>query len=262
MPQHQPHTPAAPPPPPPKIVHPETIPQDITSTYDEYRWPVVLYELEPGHGFDFAESFLQDQFEKGIYHSDSDRWDAHITAGFIKNGNRMSLLVLHNAANPFQYDPPATTTTSIGVYGMFAHEHNEIHWTTVAPSVHKWLRLSMEADLLTVKQKWFPNMKASDKRFHRAYWLAANKLPLNRILNHNMAPEEPYGVFEDNEKNNFVITEEDVQYGWDGESVSVEKSEKIWQSIVDELEGVDLADVEHVSIGGSERAFTADWFSK
>ncbi|KAI4650751.1 hypothetical protein J4E93_003108 [Alternaria ventricosa] len=258
MPQHRPHTPAAPPPPPPKIVDPETISQQITSTYDEYRWPVALYELEAGPGFDFAESWLQDQLGKGVYHSDSNRWDAHSTAGFIKNGNRMSLLVLHNAANPFQYDPPATSTTSIGVYGLFAHEHNEIHWTTIAPGVSKWFTLCMNAGFLTLKQKWSPNMKASDKRFHRAYWLAANKLPLNRILNHNAAPETPYGVFEDSEKDKFVIAEQDLQHGWDGESVSVEESKKIWERIVDEMEGMDLADVEHVSIGGSERAFMAD----
>lgn len=170
----------------------------------------------------------------------------------------MSILVLHNATNPFQWDPPAKSTTSIGVYGLFAHEHKEIHWTTIAPGVPKWFNSCLNGGHLTIKQKWFPNMKASDKRFHRAYWLAANRLPLNRILNHSVAPEKPYGVLEDNGKDDFVITEEDLQHGWNGESVSVEESEKIWGRIVEETEGVNLAEVEHMSIGGSERAFIAD----
>jgi hypothetical protein len=254
--QHTPHTPTARPP-PPKIVDPESVYQPITKTYDDYRWPVVLYQLQPEKGFDFAELLLQTQLDEVFYKSDDRKWDAHTTTGFIKDGNRLSLLVLHNAANPFEWDPPAESTTSIGVYGLYAHNHNEIHWTTVEPSISEWFSSCVAQGFFTIKQKWLPDMKASDKRFHRAYWLAANRLPLNRILNHNIAPEKPYGMLEDEEEDGFAIAEGDLQHGWEGETISAEESKQVWERLVDEVEGLSLlsSDVEHMPIGGSERKF-------
>jgi hypothetical protein len=260
VPRIPPHTSAALSPPRPKIIDPETIPQHITNIYDEYKWPVKLYQLQAEKGYDFAESFLQALFVRDIYNSDRDKWHAHTTTGFIKNGNGLSILVLHNAANPFEWGIPPESTTSIGVYGLNAHEHNEIHWTTIAPRKPEWFKWCEDHGFLEMKQKWHPGMKASDKRFHRAYWLAANMLPLNRILNSSLSCEKPYGALEDSEDDRFSIAEEDLQHGWVGETVSVEESEKIWQKLVDDLEGLNLESLgfEHFPIGGSEREFMVD----
>ncbi|KAL1798628.1 hypothetical protein ACET3X_002665 [Alternaria dauci] len=263
--QHPPHTPAPLPlpPSPPNIIDPETIPQLITDNYDEYMWPVKLYQLQAGKGHDCAECFLQTHFQQNIYDSVKHKWTAHTTKGFIKDGNRFSILVLHNAANPFQWGTPPESTTSIGVYGLYAHRHDEIRWTTIAPSISKWMQSCIDQGLLAIKQEWHPDMKASEKRFHRAYWLAAKMLPLNRMLNHSRAPEKPHGLLEDGEDeegDGFVITEEDLQHEWIGETVSVEKSEKTWQKLIDQVDALDLGsgDSEHVAIGGSERAFDVD----
>jgi hypothetical protein len=258
--QHPPHTPTPLPPSSLNIIDLETIPQHITRNYDEYRWPVKLYQLQAEKDFDFAECFLENHFQQNIYDSNEHKWHAHTTKGFIKDGNRLSILVLHNAANPFEWGIPPVSTTSIGVYGLYAHEHNEIHWTTIAPSIPEWFDSCSDRGYLTVKQKWHPDMKASEKRFHRAYWLAANMLPLNRILNNSLAPEKPHGLLEDDEGDSFVVTEEDLQYKWTEGTVTVENSEKIWQKLVDEVDALSLEslDFEHLATGGSERAFVVD----
>ena len=258
--QHPPHTPTPLPPSSLNIIDLETIPQHITRNYDEYRWPVKLYQLQAEKDFDFAECFLENHFQQNIYDSDEHKWRAHTTKGFIKDGDRLSILVLHNAANPFEWGMSPVSTTSIGVYGLYAHEHNEIHWTTIAPSIPEWFDSCSDRGYLTVKQKWHPDMKASEKRFHRAYWLAANMLPLNRILNNSLAPEKPHGLLEDDEGDSFVVTEEDLQYKWTEGTVTVENSEKIWQKLVDEVDALSLEslDFEHLATGGSERAFVVD----
>jgi hypothetical protein len=259
-PQHPPHAPAPHPPSPPKVIDPETIPQHMTNNYDEYRWPVKLYELKAQNGYNFAQCFLETHFERNIYDSEEHKWHTHTTKGFIKEGNRLSILVLHNAANPFEWGVPPVSTTSIGVYGFYAHEHKEIHWTTIAPSIPEWFSSCLDQGLLTVKQKWHPDMKASDKRFHRAYWLAANMFPLKSLLNSSLMPEKLYDSLEDCEGDGFTIAEKDLQQKWIGETVSVEESEKTWRKLVQQVDELNFGsfDPEHFATGGSERAFMVD----
>jgi hypothetical protein len=258
--QDPPHTPALLPPSPPKVIDPETIPQHITNDYEEYKWPVKLYQLQVEKGYDFAECFLETHFQQNVYDSEQHKWHTHITKGFIKDADRLSILVLHNAADPFEWGMPPESTTSIGVYGLYAHEHAEIHWTTIAPSIQEWFKLCSDHGFFTIKQEWRCNMKASDKRFHRAYWLAAKMLPLNRILNNSLLPDKPYGIPEDSEGDEFAIAEEDLQHEWVGETMSVGDSEKIWQKLVEEVDGLalDSFDPEHFATGGSERAYMVD----
>ncbi|KAG9194748.1 hypothetical protein G6011_04783 [Alternaria panax] len=259
-PQHLPHTPAPLPPSPPKAIDPETIPQHITSNYHEYKWSVKLYQLQTETGYNFAECFLETYFQRNIYTSNEHKWHTHTSKGFIKDGDRLSILVLHNAANPFEWVVQPVSTTSIGVYGLYAHKHDEIHWTTIAPSIPEWFELCSDHGYLAIKQKWHTNMRASDKRFHRAYWLAANMLPLNRMLNNSLAPEKPHDLLEDDEGERFGVAEEDLQHEWTGETASAEESEKIWQKLVDEVDGLRLESFnpEHLATGGSERAFMVD----
>lgn len=217
-----------------------------------------LYELDSASDtkFEFAETYVEDWLKENVYSSEGHKWHAHVTAGFIKDGNRFSILVLHNAANPFEWGPPVETTTTIGVYGRFAHTHDEIHWTTITPSIPDLFKERME---LSVKQKWDCDMpKASEKRFHRAYWLAANMLPLKGILNRCEAHEEPHDAVEAGEmEEEFEAGEEDLECCWSDGPTSDEDCEKAWQRVLDNVDGKDMDSLgyEHIVIGGLEREY-------
>jgi hypothetical protein len=112
----------------------------------------------------------------------------------------------------------------------------------------------VEKKYIRVKMKWAPDMKASEKRFHRAYWLAANMLPLKGLLNHNREPE-PVHDAPDEDEEDVEFSESDLQTGWDGEEVDEERSARVWQRLVDEVDGYEVEQLggEYTHIGGSER---------
>ncbi|RMZ72675.1 transmembrane emp24 domain containing 2 precursor [Pyrenophora seminiperda CCB06] len=229
----------------------EDLYQPITSAYANYKWPVKLYELRPDPTIDFAQIYLENWFSARIYRS-SYTWHAHTTSGFIKNGSRFSILVLHNAANPFTWGDEKTSSTSIGVYGRYANAHNEIHWTTIAPSISNLLAEMVENGVLEEKEKWTFNMpKATEKRFHHAYWHAANMLPLGGMLNSSMLPEKPHDALNDDEmdEEEFEFTKEDLQTGEENEHGKV-----IWKRIEEDVGGlnIDALKSDHVVTGGKE----------
>ncbi|KAF1846484.1 uncharacterized protein K460DRAFT_395870 [Cucurbitaria berberidis CBS 394.84] len=234
----------------------DDIEQLITDKYEEYKWSVKLYEINPEKGYDFAQSFLEDLFSmKDLCDISSQySWHAHTSQGFIKDGDRLSFVVLHNAANPFTWNMSPDSTTTIGVYGRYWHLHNEIHWKTFAPDIRDILNDVMNQGFFKLKNKWHVDMeKASDKRFHRAYWLAARMMPLKGILNHDPVRETPHDAVEDDE--DFKVTEKDLQNSWDDEEISEEESTKTWEKILQRNEeaGVSEYKNEHVVTGSSER---------
>lgn len=239
--------------PPPEPANREALYQAITDNYDEYKWPVKCYELHADSAFDSAHAYMEAWFKQNVFSSEARIWHAHTTSGFIKEGNRFSMLVLHNAANPFKNTPLRESTTSIGVYGRYAHTHEEIHWTTISPNVQDFL---IRCPDLTFKHTWHVDMtKASEKRFHRAYWLAAKMLPLKGLLNHGLVPEKPHDAPEDEDANaDFDVGEDDLQCAWNGGQPSAEECGEAWQRILDEIGTKKVHELgsEHITIGGTE----------
>ncbi|KAJ5065351.1 hypothetical protein J3E72DRAFT_371759 [Bipolaris maydis] len=233
--------------------------QRITDKYEAYKWPVWHYELRSGTRFDFAQSYIDYCLERAASLPQKPKWHCHITTGFIKGGTRFSVLVLHNAANPFQWGPTAETTTTIGVYGRYAHTHEEIRWTTITP----WRAALFNASSdLILKEKWdFDMPKASDRRFHRAYWLAANMLPLKGLLNHCIPHEKPHDALEEGEADEkFEIKKEDLQCTWSNGQMPKEHCEKVWQKILEEIEGKEMSQLgsDHITVGSTEREYEVD----
>ncbi|EUC33780.1 hypothetical protein COCCADRAFT_4714 [Bipolaris zeicola 26-R-13] len=233
--------------------------QPITDKYEAYKWPVWHFELRSGTRFDFAQTYINDWLEQTTFFPQKPKWHCHITTGFIKGGTRFSVLVLHNAANPFQWGPTAETTTTIGVYGRYAHTHEEIHWTTITP----WRITQFRANPdFILKEKWdFDMPKASDRRFHRAYWLAANMLPLKGLLNHCIPHEKPHDAPQEgaiDEK--FKIKREDLQCCWSNGQMPKEHCEKVWQKVLSEIEGKEMHQLgsDHITVGGTEREYEVD----
>lgn len=233
--------------------------QLITDKYEAYKWPVWHFELRSGARFDFAQSYIDDWLEKTTSFPQKSKWHCHITTGFIKGGTRFSVLVLDNAANPFQWGPAAETTTSIGVYGRYAHTHEEIRWTTITP----WRVASFrENSDFILMDKWeFDMPKASDRRFHRAYWLAANMLPLKGLLNHCIPHEKPHDAPKEGDADEkFEIKTEDLQCTWSNGQMPKEDCEKVWQKVLDEIEGKEMEQLgsDHITVGGTEREYEVD----
>jgi hypothetical protein len=207
----------------------DELPQQITDDYSDYRWSVKLYEIDPHGQYDYAQSWLEDLFTTNLQ-SDTYSWDAHTTSGFIKNGNRLSFLVLHNAADPFARGL-TESTTSIGVYGLYWYNHDEIHWKTFTPGLGWLLDWCVAQNGISVKQKWsFDMPKASDRRFHRAYWLAANRLHLKQLLNHSESLiDKPHDVPDEDSDDEFEVEEGDLTNEWD---VGVVESEEAWRMVL------------------------------
>ena len=230
---------------------PEEIYQPITSNYTDYKWPVKLYELRASPTLDFAQTYLDGWLSSHVFKTSYYTWHSHSTFGFIKNGNRLSILVLHNAANPFTAE--TTSSTSLGVYGRYAHAHNEIHWTTITPGISNLMAGMLEEGVTELKQKWsFNEFKASEKRFHRAYWLAANMLPLKGLLNNRMEAEKPHDAPEDEEMDGeeFEFTAKELQTVEENE-----EGEESWKKILDEVGGLSVDELggDHVVTGGKEK---------
>lgn len=111
----------------------------------------------------------------------------------------------------------------------------------------------LEEGVTELKQKWsFNEFKASEKRFHRAYWLAANMLPLKGLLNNRMEAEKPHDAPEDEEMDGeeFEFTAEELQTGEENE-----EGEESWKKILDEVGGLSVDELggDHVVTGGKEK---------
>ena len=105
-------------------------------------------------------------------------------------------------------------------------------------------------------------IKATDRRFHRAYWLAANMLPLGNLLNHCPIHEKPHDEPEPAEiDEKITFTKEDLQYQWVDGHPSAEHCQRVWQRILDEVEHRDVYELgsDHIAIGGTEREYESEF---
>jgi hypothetical protein len=235
--------------PSPEPIDYDSLPQLITTTYSEYKYSVIHYTLSADSSYTFAQSFLSDLFTMNLP-SPQYKWTTHSTPGFISNGTCGSFIILHNASDPFERGIPPINTTSVGTYGL---AHNEIHWITYAPGI-KWLLEWCEKNGgIAQKGKWTWNMaKASEKRFHRAYWMAATMGTMGGLLNRGDVRDEDdmFGVIENYEEEWDVI-EQDLQ-GANDWAVSVDEAELTWKEVVKFAEERDGIGLDHVITASSE----------
>lgn len=106
--------------------------------------------------------------------------------------------------------------------------------------------------LISEVKKWHPLMqKAKEKRFHRAYWLAATMSPLRAILNRNtdetvVKSIEAIEMYDDG----FEITELDLNN--EGCELSTHEAERSWKECEEIAEGeVEGYTPEHIFTGSS-----------
>lgn len=94
--------------------------------------------------------------------------------------------------------------------------------------------------------------RASEKRFHRAYWMAANMGVMGGLLNRGDVKDDDdmFGVLEDFE-DEWEIKEEDVQ-GAEDWGMNVEMAEEVWEQIRKEAAETDGVPAEHVVTASSE----------
>ncbi|KAF2010093.1 hypothetical protein BU24DRAFT_455247 [Aaosphaeria arxii CBS 175.79] len=169
-------------PPQPPAIDPDTLPQSITSDYSRYKWSVLLLQVDaPSTGgpaktaYDTLQHFLSFEQTRRTF-----EWHVHVTEGFIaRGGNQSSFVVAYNACNPFS-DKDLFNTTSFGYY--HGADEDSIQWLTVSFGAQLEI-IDMLKNGVREAYRWRVSMRADEKRFHRAYWLAANMLPLGALLN-------------------------------------------------------------------------------
>ena len=208
--------------------------QPIVVHYEDYNWSVQHYELSSvKSGYDFAEAWLEGLYARQLDLKSTHKRYSHVSKGFIPDGDRLSILVLHNATNPFHSATDSSTT--VGVYGRYWHDHNEIHWTTIAPGLRGLFDLCERTHFLREKHRWKVDMpKASDRRFHRAYWLAANCLGLGNLLNHSSCSgDKAHDLVDGADDEPVPFTEDDVGCEW---AVSAEQCAEAWAVVVTQNE--------------------------
>ncbi|KAF1923835.1 uncharacterized protein M421DRAFT_404773 [Didymella exigua CBS 183.55] len=175
------------------------------------------------------------------YDDEGKRHFSHVSQGFINDGDRYSSLVLHNAANPFEYEPVPSSTITTGTYGFYWHVQNEIHWTTLATDQRHLFEQCLQADWLVENYKWKHDAKPTEKRFHRTYWLAANQQDMKGLLNrgssndkdklHDLVAERS----EEDPDRDFVISEDDLMEEWD---VTSAEADTAWQELQNDVEAL------------------------
>jgi hypothetical protein len=118
----------------------------------------------------------------------------HTSPGFIKDGDELTFIVLHDAFNPFESRSHLSTTT-FGYVGRKTRPES-LSWKTICPDMRSVLKESLTNGLVQQVQQWHAGMLPQESRFHEAYWLAANNRPLSGLLN-RASPEgqEPTVVF-------------------------------------------------------------------
>lgn len=197
---------------PEKQIDWDNIYQPIVIGYEQYKWSVKVYEIDVSKtGCEFAQSWLENVVSNL---KSPPRIFAHTSTGFIKDGSASSLIVLHNATNPYEFGEQPKTTTTIGTYGYHWREHQEIHWVTYAPGLGALFPMwEIEGSIKEVK-KWTVDMKPIQKRFHRAYWLAANRRKLGNLLNTAKPEQVPEAPVRDEYDEDFKLTEDDITNEW------------------------------------------------
>lgn len=106
--------------------------------------------------------------------------------------------------------------------------------------------------------------KPTDRRFHRAYWLAANMMPLKKMLNQHLIDEKPHDEPDQAAmKEAITFTEEDLQHQWIDGPMPAEHSARVWQIILDEVHGQDFdaLEFEHMTIGCKEREWETERYA-
>lgn len=104
------------------------------------------------------------------------------------------------------------------------------------------LNAAISAGLIWEVMSWAHDMEPAKQRFHRGYWLAANRRPLGGLLNRAIQKQVPMEVdgeisyvcveeegvrdLAGGEGDEVVVTEEDV--GNEGVEVGVEEARRIW----------------------------------
>jgi len=237
----------------------DELPQAIVGKHEDYRWSVFHYQLQP-KGYDFAQRWFQELFDTTLSAEYNARHVTHVTQGFIKDGDRYSVIVLHNAANPFEYEPIPTSTVTIGVYGYHWYQHNEIHWTTLAADQRHLFAQCIQGGWLVGKYKWTHDAKPNERRFHRAYWLAANRLDMRGLLNRGPSYDRPHdevkGADEEDLDRDFSISENDLTNEW---NVTDNEAAAAWRKVQDEIAGLGKDFIvcgpgsQHAVIDSSER---------
>lgn len=235
----------------------DELPQAIVGEHEDYKWSVFRYQLQP-KGYDFAQRWVQELFDTTLSAEYNARHVTHVSQGFIKDGDRYSIIVLHNAANPFEYEPSPTSTVTIGVYGYYWHQHNEIHWTTLASDQRHLFVQCIQGGWLVEKYKWTYDAKPSERRFHRAYWMAANRLDMRGLLNRGPSNDKPHDGLEElceDTDQDFSISEDDLTNEWEVTDIMAVAA---WQKVQDEIAGLGEdfelcgAGFQHVVIDNSE----------
>ncbi|KAF3037046.1 hypothetical protein E8E11_004805 [Didymella keratinophila] len=213
-------------------------PQAIVGKHEDYKWSVFHYQLQP-KGYDFAQRWFQELFDTTLSAEYNARHVTHVTQGFIKDGDRYSIIVVHNAANPFEYEPIPTSTVTIGVYGYHWYQHNEIHWTTLAADQRHLFSQCIQGGWLVEKYKWTHDAKPHERRFHRAYWLAANRLDMRGLLNRGPSHDRPHdeveAADEEDLDRNFGVSEDDLTNEWD---VTDNEAAASWRKVQDKIAGL------------------------
>ncbi|KAF2682303.1 hypothetical protein K458DRAFT_456191 [Lentithecium fluviatile CBS 122367] len=208
--------------------------QPIVSKYEDYQWSVKLYKIDLAKTkCRFAQAWLEVEVFGPL--NASFKCFAHSTKGFIGGDADLThFVVLHNAADPFRFGPPAMSTTTIGVYGLFYRDAHMIQWKTFAPGLSSLLHDTLDKGLIKEVGRWGPNMKAKEKRFHRAYWKCANLEPLGALLNRNWTPPADKDATDDYADYKIKMTEEDVR----NDDIGIEGShaEEAWNRVLEVLQ--------------------------
>jgi hypothetical protein len=90
------------------------------------------------------------------------------------------------------------------------------------------------------RHRWtFDTAKATEKRFHRAYWLAANRRDLKDLLNRGPSDDKAHDLVEERSDNDpdkdFNVSESDLTNAWD---VTDAEAAAAWQTVQDEVEAL------------------------
>lgn len=230
----------------------------IARDYGEFKYSVYHYEVQPSAGYHYAQSWLEDLLATNLKPGQH-KWHSHTSPGFIVDGTRLSVLVLHNAVNPFEWKDTADSSMTIGAYGI---EHDSIYWKTIAPSIKWIIDFSTRPDIatLSLKHKWSSNeLEAKRKRFHKAYWLAAARMPLRGMLNRPEAEAEvdtdPFVVSDQDYAYPYEFTKKDLTNVWgsaSGWECNEDEAEAALENVREEMEGWDWGERGCVVTGSSE----------
>ena len=101
---------------------------------------------------------------------------SHISKGSIEINSWHLLLVLCTATNPFKYETSPERMIAVGVHEYHWYRRDKIRWPALDSYQRRVFAQCVLKNHLVLKHKWgVDTEKATEKRFHRAYWLAADE---------------------------------------------------------------------------------------